>query len=172
MNTLVIYASKHGTAERCAAELSEKLTEKTYLCNLKDGKIPELLQYERIIIGGSIYAGRIQKEVSEFCINNINELMDKKLGFYICCMNKSASETQLKDAFPQKLFNIAIAKESFGGEFKFRDMSFMEKTITKMISKVLAKDNPDMPAVDIIKDLSLLSQEKIDKFVELMNSIS
>jgi menaquinone-dependent protoporphyrinogen oxidase len=170
VKTLVIYASKHGSAEKCAAKLSERLSEETYLCNLKDGKIPELLQYERIIIGGSIYAGRIQREVSEFCINNINELMGKKLGFYICCMNKGASETQLKDAFPQELFNNAIAKESFGGEFKFRDMNFMEKTITKMISKVLAKDNPDIPAIDMKKDLSLLSEEKIDKFAGLMNS--
>lgn len=170
MNTLIIYASKHGSAEKCAVELSEKLTEKAYLCNLKDGKVPELSEYERIIVGGSIYAGRIQKEVSEFCSNKISELMDKKLGLYICCMNKSASETQLKDAFPQELFNNAIAKESFGGEFKFRDMNFMEKTITKMIFKVLAKDNPGIPAIDMKKDLSLLSQEKIDKFVQLMDS--
>ena len=172
MNTLVIYASKHGSAEKCAVELSNRLTGENYLCNLKDGKVPELSQYERIIVGGSIYAGGIQKEVSEFCFNNVGELMDKKLGFYICCMNRSASETQLKDAFPQELFNNAIAKESFGGEFKFRDMNFVEKAITKMISKVLAKDNPDMPAIDMKKDLSLLSQEKIDKFVQLMNSIS
>jgi hypothetical protein len=48
----------------------------------------------------------------------------------------------------------------------------MEKTITKMISKVLAKDNPGMPPIDMKKDLSLLSQEKIDKFVLLMNSTS
>jgi menaquinone-dependent protoporphyrinogen oxidase len=172
VNTLVIYASKHGSAEKCAVELSEKLTDKVYLCNLKDGKIPELSKYERIIVGGSIYAGKIQKEVSEFCSNRISELMGKKLGFYICCMNKGASETQLKDAFPQELFNNAIVKESFGGEFKFRDMNFMEKTITKMISKVLAKDNPGMPPIDMKKDLSLLSQEKIDKFVLLMNSTS
>lgn len=171
MNTLIVYASKHGSAERCAVLLSEKLSGTTELYNLKNGKGPELSQYDRIIIGGSIYAGRIQKEVSEFCIGKTSELMNKKLGLYICCMNKSASETQLKDAFPQELFNNAAAKESFGGEFKFRDMSFIEKTITKMISKVLRKEDPSIPELDMKKDLSLLSQEKIDKFIEVMNSI-
>jgi menaquinone-dependent protoporphyrinogen oxidase len=72
MSTLIIYASKHGSAEKCASELSKKLSGKVDLCNLKNGKMPELSQYTKVIIGGSIYVGKVQKEVSEFCLKNLD----------------------------------------------------------------------------------------------------
>jgi menaquinone-dependent protoporphyrinogen oxidase len=172
MKTLVIYASKHGAAKRCASTLSEKLIGKIDLYNLNDGNIPDISQYDRVVIGGSIYAGRIQKEINEFCLKNLNLLQEKKIGLYICCMNKSAAETQLNSAYPKKLLGCAVAKESFGGEFKFNEMNFFEKTITKMVTKTLKKEDPSVPDIDMKKDLSLISQENINKFAQLMNSAS
>lgn len=169
LNTLVVYASKHGAAEKCAAMLSEKLTGRVDLHNLKAGSVPELTQYERVIIGGSIYAGRIQKEVSEFCSQNLNALKNKKLGFFISCLFKNSAEVQLNSAFPQELLSRAAARESFGGEMRFSDMSFAEKTITKMVSKMIAKSDPSLAAMDMKKDLSMISEETIDRFAQMMN---
>lgn len=172
MNTLIIYASKHGTSEKCAAELSQKLTGKIDMCSIKGGKIPELSQYERVIIGGSIYVGKVQKEVSDFCINNLNLLKQKKVGLYLCCMNKKEFETQLKNAFPQELIKIAAAVENFGGEFRFKEMNLLEKAAVKMVSKVMAKEDPSMPETDMKKDLSLLNMDNINKFIQYMNNAS
>jgi menaquinone-dependent protoporphyrinogen oxidase len=172
MNTLIVYASKHGTAEKCALELSQKLLGKVDLCNLKSGKIPEISQYTRIIIGGSIYVGKIQKEVREFCLKDLSQLKQKKVGLFLCCMNKNAFEAQLNSSFPQELITNAISKENFGGEFKFKEMSFMEKTLTKMVSKVLVKEDPTFSEVDMKKDMSFLVQDNIKKFILLMNNAS
>lgn len=172
MNTLIIYASKHGTAEKCARELSAKLTGKVDICNIKGGNIPELSQYERVIIGGSIYAGRIQKEVSDFCTNNLNILKQKKVGLYLCCINKKEAETQIKNVYPKELIDTASAVENFGGEFKFKEMNFMERAITKMVSKALAKEDPSLPAVDMKKDITLLEKDNMNKFIQLMNNVS
>jgi menaquinone-dependent protoporphyrinogen oxidase len=171
MNTLIVYATKHGSAERCAEMLSQKLTDKAYIHNLKEGSIPELSQYDKVIIGGSIYAGRIQKEVTEFCTKNLNVLKGKKIGLFICCMNKDSEKTQLNSSFPQELLGIAAAKDSFGGEFKFSEMSFMEKTITKMISKMLSKSDPSLPPLDMKNNMSMLSEDAINHFAQLLNSV-
>ncbi|MCX7921893.1 MAG: flavodoxin domain-containing protein [Clostridia bacterium] len=169
MNTLIIFASKHGTTEKCASILSKKLTGKVDLHNLKAGAAPDLTKYDKVIIGGSIYAGRIQKEVSTFCSQNLSLLKDKKLGLFICCMFPNNAETQLNGAFPQELLNSTAAKENFGGEMKFSDMNFGEKFLTKMVSKVIAKNNPEIPQLDMKKDTSMIINENIDKFAQLMN---
>jgi menaquinone-dependent protoporphyrinogen oxidase len=85
-------------------------------------------------------------------------------------MNKNAAETQLNGAFPKELVNSCIAKDSFGGQFKFSEMNFMEKAITKMVSKALAKTDGSLPSVDVKNDLSMISKENIDRFARLINA--
>ena len=87
MNTLVVYASKHGSAEDCAKTVAGKLKGKVELVNLKEKIVKDVFVYDEVIIGGSIYAGRIQMEVTEFCSKNLDVLKSKNLGLFICCMN-------------------------------------------------------------------------------------
>ena len=165
MNILIVFATKHGCTKKCVSILSEKLDGKVDLFNLKETKRLNLDQYDKIVIGGSIYAGRIQKEVSKFCSENLNKLIEKKLGLFICCMNESSKEAQLNTSFPQELLSKAVAKEGFGGEFNFDDMNFMEKTIIKMISK----SDKNLPKVDGKENISKLSVESINTFAEIIN---
>ena len=62
MKTLIAYCSSHGCAEKSAVELKTYLGENVELCNLKKGAIANLNDFDRIIIGGSIHAGQIQKK--------------------------------------------------------------------------------------------------------------
>lgn len=169
MSTLIVYASKHGAAERCARSLSEKLTGKVDVFNIAGGKMPELNGYDKVIIGGSIYAGRIQKEVSEFCTKNISVLKGKKIGLFICCMIEKNTEMQLSSNFPQELLRIASVKESLGFEFDYKKLGFLEKTMTKMISKMAPKDDQSLPELDLNNHMSRISQEKVNKFADAIN---
>lgn len=168
MNTLIVYATKHGSSKKCAELLSGKLPGKVDLCSVKGGKVPELTGYDKIIVGGAIYAGMVNKELSEFCTKNIDLLKSKKLGLYICCMNAKEADKQLNSAYPKELLNCAIAKKSLGGEFKFKEMNFFEKLITKMVSKALSKEDPSL-SIDMKKDLSMISETNIIEFAKLMN---
>ena len=169
MKTIIVYATKHGTVAKCASILSDKLTGEVDLLDIKKGTVPELSVYERVIIGGSIYAGRIQKEITAFCSQNLNILMDKKLGLFICCMFKGSSELQLNSAFPGELRDKAAASDSFGGDMKFSDMSFGERLLTKMVSKTIAKSDPSLANIDFKTDISMISEETIDRFAQVMN---
>lgn len=157
MNTLIVYRTNHGCVEKCANMLAQKLNGNAEIQNMKSMVDLDLSGYDRIIIGGSIYAGRIQKEISEFCTKNIDILKQKKIGLFICGMQNEAFQAELNAAYPKELLDNSIAKDCFGGEFVFKSMNFMERMIVKMIAKT-------------DKDVSNISEAAIDSFAKQMLS--
>lgn len=159
MNTLIVYASKYGCTEKCVELLSKELTGNVDIVNLKKAKDINLSNYEKIIIGGSIYVGRIQKEVTQFCLNNLNLMKEKRIGLFICCMQEGDSlNTELEQNFNTELLKVAVAKESFGGEFNIDKMNFMEKFIVKKIANVTSNK-------------SNILESNIHKLAQTMNAI-
>jgi menaquinone-dependent protoporphyrinogen oxidase len=136
METLIVYASKYGCSENCANLLAKELGGKVELYNLKGKQDIDLNKYDTIIIGGSIYVGKIQKTVTEFYINNLATLLKKSIGLYICGMQTEESAAALERNFPPELVKAAIVKEYFGGEFNFEKMNFIEKMVVKKVSKI------------------------------------
>lgn len=158
MNTLIVYSTKYGCTEKCARMLAKKLEGRVDLCNLKKSNAADLAQYDKVIVGGSVYIGRIQKEVREFCSANLETLKNKKAGYFICCMrNGEEAEAEINEAFPQELLRSAAAKDYFGGEFIFKKMNFMERMIVKKVSK-------------IDKDTSNILEDNISRFAQLINA--
>ena len=88
MKTLIIYQSRHGSAEKAAGILAEKLEGEVSVVNLKKEKKPDISGFESIIIGGSIHASHVQDGISKFCQKNKDMLLKRKLGLYLCCMEK------------------------------------------------------------------------------------
>lgn len=152
MKTLIVYATKHGCAEKCALKLKEKLKGEITLLNLKKTAPEKLEAYSRVIVGGSIYAGKIQKQVRKFCKTNSAVLLKKQLGLFLCHMEVEKAQEEFDAAFPEELRNHAKAQGLFGGEFNLEAMNFIEKLIIKKVAK-------------IEKSISRISDEKIDEFV-------
>lgn len=137
MKTAIIYSSKYGTTEKVAYLIGKQLSadEVDYI-SLKDDKLPDIEEYDKIIIGTSIYAGNTTKEMRAFCFNNRELLQNKKLGLYICCMIKKQEDSQLDKAYPPYVSKFAIAKEALGGEMLFDKMNFFERFLCRKIMKV------------------------------------
>ena len=137
MKTLIAYCTTHGCTEKTAIELKNFLGEDVQLINLKQEPNPDIKAYERVIIGGSIHAGQIQKRVKVFCNKNLETLKFKELGLFICCMEEGeTAQKQLQDAFPEELHIKAKTTGCFGGEFNFNKMNLFEKMIIKKVAKV------------------------------------
>lgn len=165
MKTLVVYASKYGCTEKCAKILSEKLTGEVDLCDLKAAKVADLSKYEKVIVGGSIYVGKMPREVSDFCSANLHVLKDKSLGLFVCGMLEDQAEVELNNSFPSELLTKALAKEFFGGEFQFNKMKLLDRFIVRMVSKA----DKSRPAWDKNKNVSTISDQTITKFASSMN---
>lgn len=154
---LIAYASKYGCTEECAKTLATKLSTAADLWNLKEKKQFDLAAYDKIIIGGSIYAGKIQKEVRNFCVENDGILKNKKLGLFICGSGEGdAADKEIEASFPKELLNHALAKKCFGGKIILSKLNFLERKIVKMVAKVES-------------DMSNLSENAMSQFAEIMN---
>ncbi|MFW5773203.1 MAG: flavodoxin domain-containing protein [Tangfeifania sp.] len=137
MKTLIAYSTTHGCTQKIAEQMSNYLDGEVKLANLKKQPSPDLSDFNRVIIGGSIHAGQIQKRVKDFCNENLDELLSKELGLFITCMETGeTAQKQLKDAYPEELFYNAKITASFGGEFDFKRMNFFEKLIVKKVAHV------------------------------------
>jgi len=157
MKTLIIYASRHGSAQKCAEQIQQGLEESPEVVNFKKSRRLNLAEFDMVIIGGSIHAGHIQKKVKTFCQTNLTKLKKKKLGLFVCCMEEGEkAEQQFKDAFHEELIQHATATGLFGGEFNFEKMNFFEKAIVKKVAHVEST-------------VSKISEQKVNQFIQQMN---
>lgn len=137
MKTLIVYATTHRCTEKISEQMKNYLGGNVTLVNLKKEPNPSIESYQRVIVGGSIHAGQIQKRVKEFCNHNLNELQKKELGLFICCMEEGENAgKQFDDAYPEELQRYAKATAIFGGAFDFDRMNFVEKMIVKKVAHI------------------------------------
>ncbi len=156
MSTLIAYGTKYGCTAECAKRLAERLDGEVYICNIKKEK-PDLSKYGKVIIGSSMYIGKIRKEVRAFCEKNLEVLKTKKLGLFTCGMRPDTYMEELEANYPKELSEIARAKDCFGGGFVFKKMNFIER---KMVRQFIGIDH----------DMADIKEDRINGFARLMNS--
>jgi menaquinone-dependent protoporphyrinogen oxidase len=155
MKTLIVYMTHHGTTRKVVERLLSLMGEHATSVNLDENHEPDIQSYECIIVGGSIHIGKIQGRVKNFCETHKTELLNKKLGLFLCFMNKDMAQQEFENAFSPELRTHATAHGLFGGELLFEKMNFLERFMTRMI----AKENKSRSAIDY---------EAIEKFAKSM----
>lgn len=167
MKTLIVFGSKYGSTEACAKALRNHIGEDCEVININNIKNITLNKYENIIIGSPVYIGKFDKLIKEFIETNKNELMNKKLGIFICCMSKGDKINEhFEKNVPREILDSAVVKANFGGAFKFSKMNFFEKTIVKMI----AKEDESLANMDGKSDIYRIDEELIKNFAKSMES--
>ena len=135
MKTIIIYSSKYGCTEDCAKTLKNKLNGDSELVNLKNAREIDFQQYDYVIIGGSIYVGKIQKEVKQFCERNLKALLTKNIALFMCCTTPEQVDDFFKNNFPKELLAHTMQTVNFGGELRQEKMRFLDRNLTAMIMK-------------------------------------
>ncbi|MDW7667943.1 MAG: flavodoxin domain-containing protein [Bacillota bacterium] len=159
MKTLIAYATKRGFTKKCAELLSEKLEGTVEIADIKKSKNMDISSYENIIIGGSVYIGKIRKEVPDFYDRNMDKLLNKNIGLFICGLAEGeVVKKELEACFPDKLSERALVIDIFGGEYNFDKMNFIEKTVIKKIANTT-------------ENQEVLHLDRIEKFAEVFNSL-
>ncbi len=137
MKIAIIFGTKHGSAQECALHLAEKITCKVSVYNLSKKEVPLIDDVDMVIMGSSVYAGRLNKEVLTFANNHQEKLLQKKLMLFTCNMHRGEEEEkQLRNIFPEELTRHAQELVSFGGKFDFSKLNFLEKVVIKKVAKV------------------------------------
>lgn len=161
MKTLIAYASKHGTTKKAVAKLAEELSGEVTILNLEDkaSSRTNVEDFARVIIGGSIYIGKIQKSVRKFCDLNLEKLLKvDKLGLFICCGSEEKDMEQLVNSFPEKLIEKADLNGYFGYEYDLDKIGFIQRTMLKKAAGVeesesnIKYDNISKFATEFLKE--------------------
>lgn len=156
MKTLILYAGKHGATFTIAQRLADRMPG-SLVCNLKDGAIPSLADFDCIVVGCALYAGMISKEAKAFLAQNEGALCQKKVGLFLSGLDPSREKECLEGNFSKNLLNAATAKAFLGGIFDPKKAGVMGRLIIKMITKQSAY-------VDNISD------DKIEQFAEALKA--
>lgn len=136
MKVAIVYCTHHGTTEKVARLLAQKLEQhQVSIYDLGKTPDPAIRYYDQIIIGGSIHVGMIQKKVKRFCEKNLELLLEKEVGLFICCMLAENQKTQFERAYPAILRAHSKAHGYLGGEFIFERMNLLEKLMVNVVAK-------------------------------------
>ncbi len=158
MKTLIAYSSKYGSTQRCAEILEKKLSGDVTVADIGKNKKVDVEEFDRVIIGGPIYMGKLNGDTRKFCLKNLKKLKTKKIGLFKCGMDKDTPAEQIISAqYPPDLVEIAVAKKGFGGACVISRMSGFDK----MIFTKVAKTTEDSDNIDL---------NSIDEFVSLMEA--
>lgn len=161
MKTLIAYATKYGATKACAEQIAAKLSGDVHLLPLTMDGAVDLSPYEAVIVGTPIYISKPRKEVSAFVKRYQAELLTKKLGLFLCCIQDESPSLsqQFQVAFPKELRDHAAALAVLGGVVDRANLGFLDGLIMKMVSANM-KNNKQA--------LDTISQERIDQLVSLM----
>lgn len=157
MKTLIIYASKTGTTEKCAKEINRQLKYSKIVNILNQDE--DITRYDLIVIGTPIRMGMIDKRIKKFLINNIETLKLKKVAYFICCGLNENWKNYYEQNISKDLLDSAIIYDTFGGEMNIAKQKGFDKFITKMVSKNVDKN----------KEIKILN-ENIDRFIKILNN--
>lgn len=134
MKTLILYSTTYGYAEEIAIALAERYSEAT-IQNIQMNKKVDLSAYDHVVLGGSVYVGKIHKDLVAFAVSHEAELLNKKLGLFICCLFGDKYMEEMHANFSDALIDHAYATENFGGKLQTEKMSFVHKMIMKVVAK-------------------------------------
>ena len=99
MRTLVIFVSRQGCSERSARLIRRMLGDDCDIANLESLSGLDLGSYDTVVLGGPIYFGRMHRAVRDFCKRYREQLLTRRLGLYICCMQQGEAAAQELLAF-------------------------------------------------------------------------
>ncbi|WP_179035880.1 flavodoxin domain-containing protein [Paenibacillus sp. URB8-2] len=156
MKTLILFTTRHGCTAKAAGMLQSRMGQGADTINLMTDSVPALSEYETVILGGSIYYGGIQKQMTEFIKKEQSQLASKRIGLFLCAAEPGEKALkELEEAFPEFLRARAKAADVFGNELDYSKLSLPEKLVFRAVKGKRRRGDG-------------LSSDKINKFAAKM----
>jgi menaquinone-dependent protoporphyrinogen oxidase len=132
MRTLIVYRSKYGTTAACARQLAEKIGGEVTVVDLAETRSPDVAPYDVVLVGGSIHAGKIQRQVVSFCEKNRAALLSRKAGVFLCCLfTGEEAAIEMQSAFPDWLLAHAFARVFPGAEIHYSRLTLVDRFLVR-----------------------------------------
>lgn len=136
MRTLILFSSKYGFTERVANILADHIDGDVVVERCVKDYSVDLTKFDNVIIGSSIYVGKPDIAVLDFCDSYQRLLMNKRLGFFVTGGMPNEAMDVIHKTFPENLVGRAKAKGYFGHAYDFEKMRFFDKLATRLIARI------------------------------------
>ena len=134
MRVLIAYRSRYGTTASCARALASLLRSPSEIVDLGRTRAIDLQPFDVVVIGGSIYGGKILRQVPAFCERNREALLDKRIGVFICCLYQGEhARMQLRAAFPGWVLERSFAHALAGGELVHSKLTLIDRLLVQRL---------------------------------------
>lgn len=133
MKTIVVYKSKYGYTKKYAEWLAESLG-----CDIKENaSFADIADYDVIIFGGGIYAGRINGV--KLITKNYGKLAGKKLVLF--AVGSNAGRADEIEAFWEKALEKTVRENVphfyLRGGFNYGKLGSVDRLMMNMLKKML-----------------------------------
>ena len=173
MSNIVVYESKYGSTEKYAKWIAEELNCKA--SKLSETNLDELNNYDNIIFGGWIYAGKL--EGFKVIQKHKEKLKDKNLLVY--AVGLADGEDPQYQAFKEKHFKEFNNIQSFylRGTRNFNILTLKDKVMIsafKMILKIQKPEKRDEDTISMMnnkaKPIDFTNKESIKPILQAIKS--
>ena len=147
MKILIIYGTKTGTTQICAGRIREALVpEEIEMVDIRRFRRTELAPYDAVIVGTSVYMGKIHSKIKGFLNRYSAELRQKKLHLFVCGLAQGdEGAAQLKKQMSEELVRHAIQVKHLGCGVNYTRLNPLYRAIMK---KIVATEKPQIGLLD------------------------
>lgn len=169
MNILIAYASKSGTTKDAAELLGAHFSLHNVSYADLATEMPRVENYDVIVVGSYVRAGKIAKTVAEFLKKNREAILARPFGLYLCCNFTDKAVDYFKANMDEGLWQKAASAMCFGGEIRLERQKGMDKLIMKIVLHFIVSHNRDQDREADIP-LPALIPENISRFADELKS--
>jgi len=157
MKTLILYATKYGNTAEIARRIASKI-DGAIIHDLKQNNMPEITEFDCIIIGSSLYVGSIRKEAKTFLSKYEKDILNKSIGLFLSGLDTEyAPQAYFEKNFSQELMTAAKATCFPGGVYNPEKAGWFDKFLLKAAKKSTVYSNT-------------IDDGKISQFAEVMRA--
>ncbi len=128
MKTLILYGTRKGCTRKCAAMVQGQIGGGDVV-DVSNASTVNLGDYDNIVLGSSVWAGKIHAKTKQFVEKNLSTLLGKRVGLFICSGDQRVD--YIRQNYPSELVDHAEAKAHFGGELNIEDFGFLMRYLLK-----------------------------------------
>ncbi len=134
MTVLVAYGTRYGTTAARARSIGEAIRAEVTLVDLRRDHAPDPARFDVVLVGGSIYGGKIQPRVASFCETHEEALRSRPVGVFVCCLSRGGhARFQLEGAFPDWLLKAAICRALPGGALSPGKLTLFDRFLVRSV---------------------------------------
>jgi len=153
VKTIILYATKYGATKEIAERVAKLISGAVVHDVLDRDTVPSLNDFDCVILGSSLCAGSIRKEMKAYLKASADELQGKRIGLFLSGFAEKEADKAFEKNFLKVIKAEVVSKGFLGGIFDPEKVGKTGRFLMRIVAKIGYYTNT-------------ISDEAIKKFVK------